>query len=68
MLYGEEFKLNNHLIFDFTEFKTETLVLSRLVKSQAGNYTCKSTNRHGSSISSFYLDIICKLNLNLSKK
>lgn len=44
--------------FPLRDFRTERLQLTRLRRNQFGNYTCKASNRHGSSRASFAVDII----------
>jgi hypothetical protein len=51
--------LNDQLITTKTR-NSDTLSLNNLRKEHSGNYSCKCTNRHGSTKSYFQLDVICK--------
>jgi hypothetical protein len=42
------------------EFRTNTLVLKNLNKTQSGVYSCKVSNKHGYAKSSFGIEILCK--------
>ena len=52
-----EWFLNEQLI---TSRNTEVLHLNNVNRNHAGNYSCKSTNRHGSTNDYFNIDVICK--------
>jgi len=49
---------------DFTN--TRSLRLAQLKRHQAGEYTCRAENKHGLSVATFRIEIICKCLNNLT--